>query len=334
MAWGAMIFPAYFVIAFAFCYISAFHAPTPHEVDVAIVGPPAVTTPLQQQLQRAVGDQFNISTVPNVDEAVKQVRDRTLNGAFVPRSPAGSTVIVAGAAGASLASAIEGLFRPVAAAERRHLEVRDVRPLPPGDESGTAAFYLLVICTIGGYLTVTVLGQVAPGLRPRKRYPIIAAAALATPIIVYLIGGLLFDAYDSSFGTTLAMIGIGALYALIIGLLARGLQVAVGTWAIFAMMAVFVFLNFPSSGGAVPADMLPPFWRFLHGFWIGAPAVEAMRSTLYFDGQDVANDILKLFIWLIVLGLLLMLPISRKRERERQQTDVGAAERSAAPVPG
>jgi uncharacterized phage infection (PIP) family protein YhgE len=152
-------------------------------------------------------------------------------------------------------------------------------------------------------------------------------------VIVYLIGDLLFDAYDAPFGTSLAVIGIGALYALIVGVLARALQVALGVWAIFAMMAVFVFLNFPSSGGAIPGEMLPPFWRFLHGFWIGAPAVEAIRSTLYFDGQGVGGDLLKLLAWLVILSLLLLLPVSRKRERERERADVGAAERSVTPVP-
>jgi hypothetical protein len=94
-----------------------------------------------------------------------------------------------------------------------------------------------------------------------------------------------------------------------------------------------VFLNFPSSGGAIPAQLLPGFWRFLNHVWIGAPAVNAIRSILYLGGRGVGDDILKLLIWLVIVVALLILPISRKLEREREQRDVGPIERAAVPAP-
>src|SRR5439155_253383 len=151
------------------------------------------------------------------------------------------------------------------------------------------------------------------GLSAQRRYLMIAAAAIATPILLYLVGGLIFNAYTGSAGTILALIGVGALYAFIVGVIR--LQVLLGQAAIIAMMAVFVFLNFPSAGGAIPASMLPGFWRFIHSFWIGGAAVDAIRSILYFGGQGVATDIVKLLAWLIITFGLLALPISRKLER-------------------
>lgn len=331
----ALVFPTYFVVAFALCYISAFHHPQPHHVKVGVVGSAAQVGTLQQQVAAAADDAFDVRIVPTVAQATHLVRDRDLSGAFVPAATGGGgTILVAGADGASLTGAVEALFRGLTDAEQRALTVHDVRPLPPGDLTGTAVFYFLIICTLGGYLTVTILGQAAPALRPRRRYPLIAAAALATPIVVYLIGGVLLGAYHGSVGAILGLIGVGALYALVVGLIARLLQVAFGPWAIYAMMAVFVFLNFPSSGGAFPGPMLPGFWRFLHGFWIGAPAMDAMRSALYFGGAGVGTDLLKLLAWLVVVSAVLFLPISRKLEREREREDVGAAERAAAPIPG
>jgi hypothetical protein len=53
-------------------------------------------------------------------------------------------------------------------------------------------------------------------------------------------------------------------------------------------------MNFPRSDGSVPAELLPGFWRFLHDFWIGAPAVDANRSILYFGGVGVGTDILRI----------------------------------------
>jgi hypothetical protein len=211
--------------------------------------------------------------------------------------------------------------------------VRDTRPLPAGDTTGTATFYFVIICTLGGYLTVTILGQAAAALEPRRRYPLMLAAAIGTPILVLLIGGGIFGAYSGSVGVLFAMFGLGALYSFVVGIIARLLQLLLGSYAIFAMMTMFVFLNFPSSGGAIPAQLLPGFWRFLNHFWIGAPAVNAIRSILYLGGRGVGDDILKLLIWFVVVVALLILPISRKFERERERRDVGAMERAAVPAP-
>ena len=86
-------------------------------------------------------------------------------------------MIVAGAGGRIAATAAETLARSVAAAQGAQLAVRDVRPLPPGDEIGVGVFMFMIVCTICGYLAVTLLFTVAPGLRPGRRYPMIAAVA-------------------------------------------------------------------------------------------------------------------------------------------------------------
>ena len=214
-------------------------------MTVAVVGPAAQTVKLRTGLARWVGPAFDVSALATVAEATRKVRDRDLRGAYVPAASANetATVIVNAVSSSAAASAVESLFRSVAASQRVKLVVHDARPLPPGDSTGTASFYFMIVCTLGGYLTVTSLGQVAPALRPRRRFALIAAAAIATPILMYLIGGLLIGAYTGSVGAVLALIGVGGLYALIVGVIARGLQVILGQRAIYAMMAIFVFLN-------------------------------------------------------------------------------------------
>ena len=99
-----------------------------------------------------------------VAEAAHEVRQRDLNAAFVPppnpKQPA--TVIVASAGGRIVATAAETLARAVTAAQGAQLVVREVRPLPPGDEIGLGIFMFMIVCTICGYLAATLLETVAP----------------------------------------------------------------------------------------------------------------------------------------------------------------------------
>jgi hypothetical protein len=79
---------------------------------------------------------------------------------------------------------------------------------------------------------------------------------------------------------------------------------------------VLILLNVPSSGGSVAAPLLPGFWRFLSHFWIGAAALDANRSALYFGGSGVANDVLKMLAWVAACACLLAIPIHLRSTRQ------------------
>jgi hypothetical protein len=321
LALAAMVIPLFFVIMFAVCIIGTYHKPHPNGVKVGVVGSAAQTLPLRARLEKAVGSAFDIRPVATVAEAEHDVRQRDLDAAFVPtanpQEPA--TVIVASAGGRIVATAAETLARSVTAAAGTQLVVRDVRPLVPGDEIGIGVFMFMIVCTICGYLAVTLLFTVAPALPPSRRYPMIVAISVLVPTLAYLIGGLGFGTYTGSVGTILAFIGVGALYTLVIGLITRLLQVIIGPAALFVSLAIFVFLNIPSLGATYTATMLPPFWRFLNQFWVGAETTNAERSLLYFGGMGVGTDLLRLLAWAGVIVALLLLPVSRKVERQHQR---------------
>ena len=320
LAVGAMLVPVFFVIMFAACIIGSYHKPHPNNIKLGVVGPPAQTAPLRAGVEKAAGSAFDIRPVATVADAVHDVRQRDLNAAFVPtadpKQPA--TVIVASANGRIVATAAETLARAVTAAQGGQLVVREVRPLPSGDEIGLGVFMFMIVCTICGYITPTILETLAPALSPSRRYAIIAATAVLVSTFVYLIGGLGFGTYTGSVGTILAFIGVGALYAFIIGLGTRLLQTLIGPFAIFISLAIFVFLNIASLGATYTAPVLSPFWRFLNHFWIGAQTVNAERSILYFGGQGIGTDMLRLLAWTAVIVALLLLPVSRKLERQRE----------------
>ena len=189
-----------------------------------------MTAALSAGAAKEAGSAFDISQEATVAEAANDVRQRDLNAAFVPtpdpKRPA--TLIVASANGRIIATAAKGLARQVAAAQGAQVVVREVRPLPSGDEIGLGIFLFMVVCTICGYITPTVLETVTPGLLPNRRYPIIAVTSLLIATLAYLIGGLGYGTYTGSFGTVLAFIGVGAIYTLTIGLGTRLFQVLLG----------------------------------------------------------------------------------------------------------
>jgi hypothetical protein len=322
VALGAMLIPIFFVIAFAACIIGTYHKPHPNNIKVGVVGPAAQTAELRAGLEKAAGSAFDIRQVPSVAQATHDVRQRDLNAAFVPtaspKQPA--TVIVAGGAGRLVAVAAETLARSVTTAQGAQLVVQDVRPLASGDAIGVGIFMFMIVCTICGYLAVTLLFTVAPDLVPSRRYPIIAAVSVLVPTLAYLIGGLGFGTYTGSVGTIFAFIGVGALYTFVIGLVTRLLQVLLGPPALFVSLAIFVFLNIPSLGATYTDTMLPSFWRFLNQFWLGAETTNAERSLLYFGGLAVGTDLLRLLAWTAAIVALLLLPVSRKIERRREHS--------------
>jgi len=310
LAVGALALPALLVIGLTLCYISAWQAPVPHGVPVAVAGPTAQTAPLRAGLARVVGPAFDVQAVPTPAAAAREVRDQDLSGAYVPAAQPGATatVIVAAASGNTVTSAVESLFRSVAAKQRAQLAVRDVAPLPAGDSSGISLYMFMIACTLGGFLTVTATGLVAPALRSRYRWPLILVVAVATPIVGYLLAGPGLGAISGSAGAVFALLGVAALYVLVVMMIARGLQLIVGAiGALFVGMAVFVLLNFPSCGASFQGSMLPTFWHVLNRFWIGAAATDAFRNIVYFGGQRVGTDVLKLLGWLAVGVALLAL---------------------------
>ncbi|WP_028066965.1 hypothetical protein [Solirubrobacter soli] len=313
LALGALLVPLFFVIGFSLSIIGTYHKPHPNGITIGVVAPPQV----QARLALAAPPAFVIRPAATVAEAARAVRERELKAAFVPspdpRRPA--TVIVASAGGRLTAAAAEQFLRSVTTAQGGRLTVRDVRPLAPGDPIGIGVFMFMIISTIGGYLAVTVLATIAPTLEPRRRYAMIAGVAVLVPTIAYLIGGLAYGTYTGSFGTILAFIGVGALYTFVIGLVTRLLQVLLGPPALFVSLAIFVFLNIPSLGATYTDTMLGGLWRFLNQFWLGAETVNAERSILYFGGQDVGTDLLRLLAWTAVVVALLSLPVARKLGR-------------------
>ena len=152
------------MLAFAFSYVGAFHDPTPHHVPVAVVGPPAVAA----QLNRLPGDPLDArrpGLAPMRCRADRRSRclRRVRGGHESPVRRVRRQF--------ATAVALERTFDRIAAAQGRPaVRVTDVKPTPPKDPNGTAAFYSMIAWMFGGYIGATLIGLIgAPRSRSTQR---------------------------------------------------------------------------------------------------------------------------------------------------------------------
>jgi len=292
------------MLAFAFFYVGAFHDPTPHHVPLAVVGPPSVAA----QLNRLPGAPLDARPVSSRADALSQIDGREVYGAY---EPVANRLFVASAANRATAVALEQTFNLIAAAQDRPaVHVTDVKPLPPKDPNGTAAFYAVVAWMFGGYIAATLIGLIgSPRSTSRKR----AAARVGALAGFAVVSGILsvvmlrwsFGVFS---GHVIALCAIGALTIFASGAATAGIQAAAGPAGTGLVILVFVILGNSASGGPFARPLLPGLWRVIGGVLPPGASVDLSRSALFFGGARMAGPIIVLLVW-VVLGTLLALAL-------------------------
>ena len=289
-----VLFPALvLMLAFAFSYVGAFHDPTPHNVPVAVAGPPAATA----QLDALPGDPLDARQASSRADALSQIDDREVYGAYDATM---NRLFVASAANRATAIALAATFNRVAAAKGGPaVRVTDVKPLPPKDPNGTAAFYAVIAWVFGGYIGSTLIGLLgSPRSRSRQR----AAARIGAFAGFGIVGGILsvvmlracFDVFS---GHVIALCAIAALTLFASGAATGGIQAAAGPAGTGLVILVFVILGNAASGGPFARPLLPGLWRTIGGVLPPGASVDLARSALFFDGARIAGPILVLVGW-------------------------------------
>jgi ABC-2 family transporter protein len=291
-------------LAFAFSYVGAFHDPTPHEVPIAVVGPPVVAA----QLGRLPGDPLDPRQASSLPDALSQIDDRDVYGAY----DAGSNrLFVASAANRATAVALAATFNRIAAAQDRPaVRVTDVKPLPTKDPNGTAAFYGVIAWVFGGYIAAILIGLIgSPRSRSRRRAAARLGALAAFGIVAGILSVVVLRASFGVFsGHVVALCGIAALTIVASGAATAGIQAAAGQAGTGLVIILFVILGNAASGGPFARPLLPGLWRTVGGVLPPGASVDLARSALFFDGARIAGPILVLVGW-AVLGASLALAL-------------------------
>jgi hypothetical protein len=291
---------------FVLSYVGAFHAPTPRDVPLAVVAPvgapEGTAAAAAHRLDGLDGHPLDARVADMEAAGRRLLADREVDGVLVLGAGSTDTLLVAGAEGGAVSSALTEVMTRVDAAQQRTLTTTDAIPAATGDARGLSAFYLAVGWVVGGYLVAAIIG-VSAGSRPLTRERgAVRLGALAVYAVVSGVGGALITGplLGAFSGHVLALAAFGALLVFAVGALTMALQVWTGLVGIGLAILLFVVLGNPSAGGAYPAPLLPPFWAGI-GPWLPPGAgTDAVRGIVYFDGTGAGRACLVLAAYAVV----------------------------------
>ncbi|MFI1195106.1 ABC transporter permease [Micromonospora sp. NPDC020750] len=288
-------------------YMGTMHSPHPREMPVAVVGTGPGAEAIVNALNSAPGQAVDARLVPAGSDAVELLRDREIAGALqVPAEGSDrATIYTAMAAGASQATTVQQLLAPVAVGQNWTTAAENIVPLPEGDSSGTAVLFAAMGMMLAGYVPLSMLLMAVPHLLSVRRFlPLLAGWSALTSTIIWLILGPIVGAVD---GHYLQFLGVGMLATGAVGLTQLFLTKLMGPLAVIIGMLLYVVLGMPASNLALPVDVMPGFFSFLHGVLPLPAAGETLRALLYFDGRGAGAYLLTLAVWLVGALLLCLL---------------------------
>jgi hypothetical protein len=188
--------------------------------------------------------------------------------------------------------------------------VTDVKPLPPKDPNGTAAFYAVIAWVFGGYIGATLIGVIGtPRSHSHRRGSARIGALAGFGIVAGVLSVLLLRAsFDVFAGHVVAMCAIAALTIFASGAATAGIQAAAGPAGTGLVILFFVILGNAASGGPFARPLLPGLWRTIGGVLPPGASVDLARAALFFDGARIAGATLVLVGW-AVLGAALVIAL-------------------------
>jgi hypothetical protein len=299
--------PLFFILMFCLCYVAAFHAPTPHDVPVAVVGSSAQ---VERSAAATLPGTFSFTFLGSDADA----RAAVVNGsAAVAYDPAESILYVASAHQFQAANLVPALLRPVLPTGAAAPRVIDLAPLPPYDSYGMTGMYLMLAWCIGGYMTAMFIGMMGGPLMQRTRMAVIVGLGLVISAVTNILAGPVIGAIHGHFWVMLLM-AWGWIVA--IGLAVNGLSYFFGRFIALPAMVVFVFLSVPASGAAYPPWFMPEPFRWLNNVVVGSGITEMIKRSLYTVGPGYSRGLIMMACY-AAAGLVMMLVGKRYWEARR-----------------
>jgi hypothetical protein len=298
-------------VAFQFAlmasYTGAYAAPVLHHVTIGLVGP-----------SPAAAGEVSYQPLPGAAAARQEVSDGTLPAALIVEG-SHQTLVVAGAAGLTLTDAVEQVVTVQAAAAHATLAVEDVRPLPAGDPRGFASYLLVLGWIIGGYLGMILLTRaLGPRARGRRGTARLTAWAAVYAVASGALGVVLMDPLMGRLtGHPWALLGAGTLIVFAVAMSTASLISLFKTAGIVPAIVAFVVLGNPTSGGAVPVQLLSSGYRVLAKILPNNAGIALVHGIEYFGGNQLGHPLLVLALYAVIATAVCFAQALRRSRRAR-----------------
>ena len=273
---------------FVTTYSLALGDPVPHRVEAVIVGDPAAHAATVDAVQEVAQDSLDFRPSSSVPAALHALDEQQAYAALDVTGPR-PTLYLSSAAGASVARLLEG----VRVVDPR-VQVVDTHPLEPHDPNGLDIFYLMLVATIVGFITVFQVQAQAGALELRHTVAFVLGLAVTAALVFTFVDGPLLDRLQLPFLETW---GILSLHIVAVASFATLMVFLVGRWAILPSWLFFVVLGNSSSGGAVAPPLLPRPFAVISQWLPSGATVDSLRNAVYFHDYQHVQPIAVLATW-------------------------------------
>ncbi|MGH3239170.1 MAG: ABC transporter permease [Spirillospora sp.] len=315
---------------FAGAFLGALHHLEPHEVPVAVVAPDGDVDRLGTMLDKKADGAFDLTSYGDEKKARDALLERDVDAVFVPGQPAGqpagqgggaggaqggAKLIIAGANGKIEEAALTMAFQGAGQALGQQVTVEDVRPLPHDDNNGVSSIFFVITTVIPAVILAVMLAVAVPKAGAARRIGLLAGGAVAVGGANAWVAAGLTGALT---GVPLELWGLAALLVFAVGAFAAGALRVGGPPALGLTGLLFIPIGVPASGGPIGPQFIPQ-WFAAIGDWLPvAAAIDAVRNTVYFDGNAIGGPLLVLAVW-AVAGVALVLVPKKAREQQAEQ---------------
>jgi hypothetical protein len=246
---------------FVASYSLALADPVPHRINAGLVGTPTENERAVAAVEQVANNNLAFHRYLSVAAALRAI-DLQHVYAAVDLTGKAPTLYVASAAGASVARVLEQAARidPT-------LRVVDSHPLEKDDPNGLDIFYLMLVATIVGFITIFQITANAGKLELRHSVAVVVGLAVSASLVFTLVDGPLLHRLDLPLAEIWGILG---LHLLAVASFTSLMVVLLGRWAIVPCWLFFVVLGNSAwrrrlaavAPAPVCADLaMAPFWR-------------------------------------------------------------------------
>jgi hypothetical protein len=273
---------------FVAAYSLALGDPVPHRINAALVGGRTSAGATVNAVEAVARHKLRFHRYSSVSAALYAIDEQNVYAALdlTSRRP---TLYVASAAGASVAHVLERVT-----AIDPTVRVVDARPVASDDPNGLDIFYLMLVTTIIGFLTIFQVHAFAGIVEHRHHISVVLALAVAGAVVLTAVDGPLLN---RPAGAYFEECGILALQLLAVASFASLFGVLIGRWAVLPTWLFFVILGNASSGGAVSPPLLPQPFAFISQWLPSGASVTSLRNAIYFRDYQHLRPLAVLAIW-------------------------------------